>query len=108
MTWPAFFYPHEVQVQDVIGGGGGGTRHGDKRPVPAEVKDGHQLVRTTEGKEIVSSSQVTVALDAGVEVGAKVTVWPGTPRERTSVVLAIDTNDNTDVPLDDFLVLSLR
>jgi len=107
VTWPAFFWPHTVQVRDSRTGGGMGGRHGPSRSLVAEVKDTRQLIRNTDGAEVVSSSQVTVPLGSNVPLGSLVTVWAGTPRERTAQVLQVGTDDNTDSPLDDFEVLYL-
>lgn len=107
MTWPAFFWPHSVQVRDSRAGGGMGGGHGTPRSLAAEVKDTRQLIRNADGAEVVSSSQVTVPLGSNVPLGSLVTVWAGTPRERTAQVLQVGTDDNTDSLLDDFEVLYL-
>lgn len=108
MKWPAFFYPHTVEVRDVNRGGGIGVLFGSPRSLSAEVKDEHRLVRDRDGAEVVSSTQVTVDLDADVAVGSMVTVWSGTSAERESTVIAVSRDDNGGDPLDSFLVLSLE
>lgn len=109
MTWESFFYPHRVTIRAAVAGGGMGGGHADPVPnVAAEVDDTQRLVRTTDAREVVSSTQVTVPLDTHVPVGSLVTVWPGTSRQRESVVLAVAADDNTDSDLDSFLVLSLE
>lgn len=108
MTWPAFFWPHKVQVRDLLGSGGMGARHASTpRELRAEVKDEQRLVRNTDGDEVVSSTQVTVPLAANVPVGSLVTVWPDSAGSKQSTVLAVARNEN-DLPLDSYLVLSLE
>lgn len=108
MIWPdAIFYPHTVSVRDYIAGGGMGPTFGAARTVVAEVKDEQRMVRNADGIEVVSSTQVTVKLDANVPVGSLVTVWAGNAGEREAQVLAVGRNENPD-DLDDFLVLSLE
>lgn len=110
MSWPAFFYPHNVQVRDPLGGGGMGQRWqpAPGRELPAEVKDEQRLVRDRDGAEVVSSTQVTVALSADVAVDALVTVWAGTSAAREARVIAVARNDNGGTPLDSYLLLSLE
>lgn len=108
MIWPdAIFYPHTVSVRDHIPGGAMGPTFGDPRTLVAEVKDEQRMVRNADGEEVVSSTQVTVKLDANVPVLSLVTVWPGKAGAREAQVLAVGRNDNPD-DLDSFLVLSLE
>lgn len=107
MSWPAFFWPHTVQVRDVVTRGGLGTGHGTPRTIPAEVKDEQQLVRDRDGAEVVSSTNVTVRLDAPVTLGALVTVWAGTDAEREATVLRIGRHVESP-PLESFAVLYLE
>lgn len=105
--WGAFWYPHTVQVRDKVAAGGMGSTYGPARTLAAEVRDEQRLVRDGDGREVVSSTQVTVALPEHVPLGSLVTVWPGGPRQREAKVLAVATNENA-APLDSFLVLSLE
>ncbi|ERG63535.1 hypothetical protein L332_03595 [Agrococcus pavilionensis RW1] len=107
MSWGGFFYPHTVIVRDRRQVAGMGSTLGEPRTLRAEVKDEAQLVRDASGAEVVSSSQVTVPLDANVAPGAQVTLWPGTPQERTAGVLNVARNENA-APLDSFLLLTLK
>jgi len=103
-----FFWPHRVSVRDAIPGGGMGPRFGSPRELAAEVIDSHRLVRTADGREVVSSTRVTVPLDAGVPVGSEVTVWPGRANARKATVLVVSYEDNGDADLGSQLVLSLE
>lgn len=108
MIWPdAIFYPHTVSVRDFQEGGGMGPGFGSPRTLVAEVKDEQRMVRDADGVEVVSSTQVTVKLDAAVPLGSLVTVWAGKAGEREAQVLAVGRNENPD-DLDSFLVLSLE
>lgn len=107
MAWPAFFYPHTVQVRDYRAGGGMGGGFAASRTLDAEVKDERRLIRDRDGAEVVSSSQVTVALGSNVPLGSLVTVWAGTAAEREATVLQVGRDDNTDSLLDSFEVLYL-
>ncbi|WP_439593893.1 hypothetical protein [Microbacterium sp.] len=65
-------------------------------------------MRNADGEEVVSSTQVTVALAEDIPIGSLVTVWPGGTRQREAKVIAIGHEDNGDTPLDSFQVLSLE
>lgn len=107
MSWPSFFWPHTVKVRDPITRGGLGTGHGTPRTIPAEVKDEQQLVRDRDGAEVVSSTNVTVRIDASVTLGALVTVWPDTGAEREATVLRIARHVETP-PLESYAVIYLE
>lgn len=107
MKWGAFFYPHSVAVEDLLSSGGMGGSFGQSRTLPAEVKDVQTLVRDKDGREVVSSTQVSVPLPEYVPLGSLVTVWVGMPHERQARVLSAAVNPNGG-PLDDFLLLSLE
>ena len=109
MSWGRFFYPHTVTIRAYAGRTGTGHSWADAVDVAAEVKDEQKLVRDAAGVEVVSSTQVSVGLDVVAPVGSKVTVWAGTPSERTSEVISVGRNDNRDSPLlDSFQLLALK
>jgi len=107
VSWGAFWYPHSVQVRNKTSSGGMGTSYGPPRTVAAEVKDEQKLVLGADGREVVSNTQVTIALPEDVPLGSLVTVWPGEQRQREARVLAAAANPN-DPPLDAYLLLSLE
>ena len=107
MSWGGFFYPHQVLVRDLVRAGGMGSSHGAARALAAEVIDIQTLVRDKDGREVVSSTRVTLPLPQHVPLGSLVTVWPGMPQEREARVLAASLNPN-DPPLDAYLLLSLE
>lgn len=107
MSWGGFFYPHQVLVRDLVRAGGMGSSHGAARALAAEVIDTQTLVRDKDGREVVSSTRVTLPLPQHVPLGSLVTVWPGIPQEREARVLAASLNPN-DPPLDAYLLLSLE
>ena len=107
MSWGGFFYPHQVLVRDLVRAGGMGQTHGAARALAAEVIDTQTLVRDKDGREVVSSTRVTLPLPQHVPLGSLVTVWPGMPQEREARVLAASLNPS-DPPLDAYLLLSLE
>lgn len=108
MSWGAFFYPHTVHVRDIGVGSSIGNSFGEARALAAEVKDEQRLVRDRDGREVVSSTQISVDLGANVAPGSLVTVWKGTSAEREAQVLAVGRNDNGASQLDSFLLLHLE
>ncbi len=107
MKWPAFFYPHSVSVRDYQAQGLGGG-YGQPRPLDAEVRDEQRLVRSTDGEEVVSSTQVTIDIDEHVAPRSLVTVWPGTAAEREAMVIAVGRDENGVTGLDSFNRLYLE
>ena len=88
MSWGGFFYPHQVLVRDLVRAGGMGQTHGAARALAAEVVDTQTLVRDKDGREVVSSTRVTLPLPQHVPLGSLITVWPGIPQEREARALA--------------------
>ncbi|MFE9232050.1 hypothetical protein [Cellulosimicrobium funkei] len=107
MAWGAFWYPHTVKVRNLTGSGGMGNSYANPRTRSAEVKDTQTLVRDADGREVTSSTQVTLPLPEDVPLGSLVTVWPGLPQEREARVLAASLNPNGP-PLDAYLLLWLE
>jgi hypothetical protein len=50
-------------------------------------RTGARLVASASGKEVISETTVYTGPDAEVSVGSQVTVWAGTPHERTTRVI---------------------
>lgn len=107
MSWGASWYPHTVQIRDALPAGGMGGGFAAARTLAAEVIDTQTLVRDKDGREVVSSTRVTLPLPQHVPLGSLVTVWPGMPQEREARVLAASLSPN-DPPLDAYLLLSLE
>lgn len=107
MSWGAFFYPHSVSIRNRVGASGMGSTFESPRTVAAEVIDEQTLVRDADGREVVSSTRVTLALPEHVPLGSLVTVWPGQPYEREARVLSAAVNPH-DPPLDAHLLLRLE
>lgn len=103
-----FWFPHEVRIRPLRGGGGMGPSLGNlSDPIPAEVIDEQRLIRDSNGAQVPSSARVTVALDTVVPLGSEITIWPGRAYERTAAVIAAARQDNGD-DLPSQLVLSLE
>ncbi|WP_052684574.1 hypothetical protein [Lentzea aerocolonigenes] len=88
MQIPAVLLPHTVTVHPYLGTGAYGDVWGN--PVVVRevfVEDRRRLVRNQSGEELVSESTVRTRPGVRIPVGSKVTVWQGTPLERTGRVI---------------------
>ena len=102
-----FWFPHSVSINPLHAGGGMGPRHGAPVPSIAEVLDKRELIRDSNGREVISNTRVTVPIDTDAPIGSLVTVWPDRPalsREATVLMLGRDENDP---PLPSHLILWL-
>lgn len=86
--------PHRVTLTPFLGDGAEGDLWGTPTPdVPAVVEQKTRLrvdrrsTSPTSGQEITSTTTVVLLPEHDVLPRTKVTVWPGTPRERTSEVI---------------------
>ena len=102
-----FWFPHAVSARAYRGSGGRGPRYDDAVPLRAEVLDKRELIRNAAGAEVVSSTRVTVPIDADVPIGSLVTVWAGRPNAREAEVLQVGIDENAP-PLPSQLVLWLK
>lgn len=90
---------HTVIVQDFLRKGGRGEVHADPRTVKdVWVVDAQQIVRTADGAEITSNTQVFTNLDDYFPIGSLVTVWAGEPDERTARVAQVGTFRHQRLP----------
>jgi hypothetical protein len=93
---PDKFLVHRVDIVPLAAVGSSvGKRFDDARPaVRSIVVDKRKLVvdermdSATKGQEIQASTHILVQPEEFVSAGSKITVWKGTPRERTGVVVA--------------------
>ncbi|GAA1915296.1 hypothetical protein GCM10009775_04670 [Microbacterium aoyamense] len=86
--------PHRVTVTPFLGDGAEGDLWGAPIPdVPAYAEQKSRLkvdrrsTSATSGQEITSSTTVVLLPEHDLRPRTKVTVWKGTPRERTSEVI---------------------
>lgn len=86
--------PHRVTLQHLEGEGAEGEIWGDPIPdVPAYVEQKTRLVvdrrgeSPTLGQQVISTTLIVVMPEHDAQPRARVTVWAGTPRERTSEVI---------------------
>lgn len=86
--------PHLVTITRFLGDGPEGDVWADPEPgVPAYVEQKARLrvdrrsTSPTSGQEITASTFIVLLLEDDVLPRSRVTVWPGTPRERTSEVI---------------------
>lgn len=86
---PARILPHTVEVAGPTIDTPEGPILGTPDTVPAYVEERSSLVAVEGGQEVVSPVQVWMNL-ADVTIGAAVTIWPGSSRERHLTVVGID------------------
>ncbi|MBB5853975.1 hypothetical protein ACFQ05_11760 [Amycolatopsis umgeniensis] len=99
LTMPAFLLPHTVTVKPYTGTGAYGPTFGRPFSVRrAYVEDRRRLVRASDGAETISETTVITRPDPSVPAGSEVTVWPGTPAERTAIVITASTFDHPSAP----------
>lgn len=89
--------PQRVTIRRLLGEGAEGDIWGDPIiDVPAYVEQSARLVvdrrssSPTSGQEVTSSTTVVVLPEDDALPRSRVTVWAGTPRERTSEVITSD------------------
>lgn len=85
--------PHQVMITPLVGEGAEGDIWGSPVSAPAYVEQKTRLVvdrrstSRTSGQEVTSSTAVVLLPEHDTLPRSRVTVWPGTPRERTSEVI---------------------
>lgn len=94
MRIPNALMPHKVTVQPLNGSTPTGAVFGDPVTVRAYVEDKTELVTTGQSQEVISSATVFLDPENYVGDGSKVTIWLGTPRQRTAKVLTSQFLDN--------------
>lgn len=102
-----FWFPHTIIARVRRAGGGMGPRPEEPKPVVAEVLDKRELIRDANGTQVVSSTRVTVPIDADVPIGSLVTVWPGQATAREAEVLQVGIDQNGP-PLPSHRILWLK
>jgi hypothetical protein len=86
--------PHSVTVRRYEGTGPYGDVFGDPTVHLAFVEDRRRLVVSASGEEVISETTIHIGPDAAVPVGSQVTVWAGTPHERTARVITASRYDH--------------
>lgn len=79
---------NKVILTPYLGSGAYGDVYGDPAALMGLVESTRQLVRNGKGEEVVSNSSVYLDPIHAPE-GSLVTVWPGTPSEYESKVVAV-------------------
>lgn len=95
---PAHFTPHAVRIAAYKAGGGLGGGHAPARDVDASVVDETQAIVGIDGKDTISSANVSTNFDELAPLGSRVTLWPGTDIERTSTVVKITRFQHPTLP----------
>lgn len=88
MRVPGRLLPHQVIIRALAATTPEGVKQfGDPRTVRALVDDAHTTIRTSDNREVVASATVYVDGVNYAAPGCQVTIWPGTPREASGLVL---------------------
>lgn len=105
MRYPISLLRKRVTLIPFTGDTAEGDAYGDPTgDVPAYVEQRSHMVvdrrlgSETFGQEISSDTLVIVPLEYDCPPRTKVTVWAGTPRERTSQVILSERFDDRDIP----------
>jgi hypothetical protein len=92
---PAVLLPHTITVRPYLGTGPYGDVFGDPVIVRRTfVEDRRRLVRTATGEEVISETTVRTRPREHIPIGSQVTVWHGTPHERTARVITTNLFDH--------------
>jgi hypothetical protein len=99
MRIPKRLLPHTIKVEPLLGTGARSEVFGPiqewKR---AYVEDKRQMVVSAEGDDVVSNSFVVLDPERILPEGSRVTMWPGTPRERVARVVGTSFYDFPRLP----------
>lgn len=98
---PKRFLPHKelVSFRPKLGEGTYGPTYGDPViPKRAAIDDRRKLIRTTDGRELMSQSRVALDPEHTMPVGSLVTIWRGRPNERESTALVVAVADWPGLP----------
>lgn len=87
MQIPAELLPHTVTVRPFQGTGPYGDVFGEATVHQAFVDDRRRLVVSASGEEVISETTVHTDPDVASPPGSRITVWAGTPNERTARVI---------------------
>lgn len=99
---PARMMPHKrlISYRPLLGNGTYGPQYGDE--VVCErgaISDRRKYVRDRMGAERISESRIALDLpDHDVPDGSEVTIWRGTPRERTTTAIVTSVADWPRLP----------
>jgi hypothetical protein len=92
---PAALLPHRITVRPYLGSGPYGDVFADPVTVRrAFVEDRRRLVRSADGDEVISETTVRTRPGEHIPVRSLVTVWAGTPHERTGRVITSNLFDH--------------
>lgn len=96
---PARWTPHTVRVRPFEGVAGAGAIHGGQYTLPhVYVEDAREVIRASDGTEVVSSTRVICNFDDAPAEKSLITVWPGTSFEREAVAERISRFEHPNWP----------
>ncbi len=95
MQIPAVLLPHTITVRAYLGTGPYGDAYGDPVVIRRTfVEDRRRLIQSTSGEEVISETTVRTRPQVHIPVRSQVTVWQGTPHERTARVITANLFDH--------------
>ncbi|WDH77929.1 hypothetical protein PTQ19_10385 [Microbacterium esteraromaticum] len=99
---PKRMMPHGglVSYRAKLGEGTYGPQHDDVEVVPkrAAIDDKRKLIRTADGRELMSQSRIALDLEHLMPVGSLVTIWRGRANERETTALVVAVADWPGLP----------
>lgn len=99
MRIPKRLLPHTIRVEPMLGTGARGEVFGPAQEWKrAYVEDKRQMVVSSDGDDIVSNSFVVLDPERVLPEGSRVTMWPGTVRERAARVIGSSFYDFPRLP----------
>lgn len=99
MRIPKRLLPHKITVKPFLGTGARGKIYGP--PVEWDrvyVEDKRQMIVSSEGSDITSNSFVVMDPERVLPEGSEITIWAGTWKERTSIVVGTSMYDFPGAP----------
>lgn len=107
---PSRYMPHRnlVAYRPYLGESAYGPLYGDEVICArGAISDKRRFVRGSDGEQVISESRIALDLPdhSAINEKAEVTIWRGTPRERTSTAIVISTADWPRLPM--FLEIAL-
>jgi hypothetical protein len=106
---PARFLPHRrlISYKPKLGETAYGPKYGPEVVCErGRISDHRKLVRSRDGREVISESRVALDPEHDVPDGSLVTIYRGTPRERETTVIVSSLADEPSLP--SFIELALE
>lgn len=105
----ADFWVHEITVVPYLGEGAYGSTYGPESTAAGFVDDSRKSVRTAGGDEVVSEATFYGPPDLADRFApeSRVTLWAGSPAERTATVITLKRLSSGSLGLPDHVEVTL-